>query len=853
MKRFIQYIISHKIDLGLTLGSIIITCLMHWLGFFDFLELKTYDYRFNNVRGPLTGWRASDSTIIKLGTDVVLVEVDDETWRVLSESGITWPYSREKIWANVVNNLSKAGAKVIAFDIQFDSPDTRSEYLKGVSEYFPSEFRSLVRQYIPRHGDVIFSDAIKIARLSGTEIVMNTKLVRDPSINPPQYISEPVKSIMEANPSTGLINDIKDIDNFSREYSVANYLDTDSLRINPYLTLGVSCVKEFYDIHDSINIIWDKEDLIWNLGPIKIPAHGKTNNFLVNYYGPPSGYKLANTDFPPWKTFPRYPLYKILDTKEFELPKYDDEDWMSQFFSDELPSWILAINDQKERNDLIQVMGIGDKTSSPFYNKIVIIGASVEVLHDVKSTPFYNYLGQTQDTPGMETHANAIQTIIHKNYLSVFGDRTTRLYIDGRLYPFTHFLVISLLCIIAYIIFKRLDIHPILAGTVIIFEIMIYVGLALGLFANDIWWMLKTTIASMIPNSVHNYFYDSLLVSLPPPGKTFVMPIIAPLAGIFLTYGSNVIFQFLHEQKDKKFLKETFGTYISPDLIDEMYEQKQAPKLGGVQDYHTAFFSDIQNFSTFSEKLEPEKMVRLMNEYLTEMTDILLDHQGTLDKYIGDAIVAFYGAPAPVKDQEKKACSTALVMRNRLDELRNKWQEENDWPDIVYTMQHRIGLNSGQMVTGNMGSEMRMNYTMMGDTVNLAARLEPAAKQYGVYILVGENIYEASNEEYVFRFLDFLSVKGKNIPVKTYELIDTKDQINKKSIELIENFEKGLDHYFNQEWKNALKYFQLSKQLENNFIGRNTNPSEVFIKRCDHFLVDPPNDDWDGIWRMTSK
>jgi adenylate cyclase len=242
-----------------------------------------------------------------------------------------------------------------------------------------------------------------------------------------------------------------------------------------------------------------------------------------------------------------------------------------------------------------------------------------------------------------------------------------------------------------------------------------------------------------------------------------------------------------------------------------------------------------------------------MNEYLTEMTDVLLNHQGTLDKYIGDAIVAFYGAPAPVKDQEKKACSTALVMRDRLDELRNKWQEENDWPDIVYSMQHRIGLNSGQMVTGNMGSQMRMNYTMMGDTVNLAARLEPAAKQYGVYIIVGENIYEASNDEYVFRFLDFLSVKGKNIPVKTYELIDTKDQINKKSLDLIETFEKGLDYYFNQDWGNALEHFKKSKQLEDNFIGRNTNPSEVFIKRCDHFLLDPPNNDWDGVWRMTSK
>ena len=331
------------------------------------------------------------------------------------------------------------------------------------------------------------------------------------------------------------------------------------------------------------------------------------------------------------------------------------------------------------------------------------------------------------------------------------------------------------------------------------------------------------------------------------------MPIVAPLTGIFLTYGSNVIFQFLHEQKDKKFLRETFGTYISPDLIDKMYEEKQAPKLGGVQDYHTAFFSDIQNFSTFSEQLEPEKMVKLMNEYLTEMTDILLQHQGTLDKYIGDAIVAFYGAPAPLVDQEKKACSTALMMHNKLDELRKKWMKEGDWPDIVYQMQHRIGLNSGQMVTGNMGSEMRMNYTMMGDTVNLAARLEPAAKQYGVYILVGEKVYEASNDEFAFRFLDFLSVKGKEIPAKTYELIDRKDSIDKRSIELIKTFEEGLDNYFNQKWDHAIKLFKKSINFEDDFPGRNTNPSQVFIDRCNYFKQNPPDLNWDGVWKMTSK
>ena len=164
------------------------------------------------------------------------------------------------------------------------------------------------------------------------------------------------------------------------------------------------------------------------------------------------------------------------------------------------------------------------------------------------------------------------------------------------------------------------------------------------------------------------------------------------------------------------------------------------------------------------------------------------------------------------------------MMRNKLDELRKKWMKEDDWPDIVYQMQHRIGLNSGQMVTGNIDSEMRMNYTMMGDTVNLAARLEPAAKQYGVYILVGEKVYEASNDEFAFRFLDF-ECKRKKIPAKTYELID-KDSIDKRSIELVKTFEEGLDNYFNQKWDRAIKSFMKAINFEDDFPGRNTNPSK---------------------------
>ena len=168
-------------------------------------------------------------------------------------------------------------------------------------------------------------------------------------------------------------------------------------------------------------------------------------------------------------------------------------------------------------------------------------------------------------------------------------------------------------------------------------------------------------------------------------------------------------------------------------------------------------------------------------------------------------------------------------------------------------MQHRIGLNSGRMVTGNMGSEMRMNYTMMGDTVNLAARLESSAKQYGVYNFVGENIYESAKDEFIFRFLDFVQVKGKNIPVKVYELVSEKSNANNASINLIRTFEKGLDHYFQKDWDSAIKYFEKADSLEDHFESRNTTPSSVYIKRCTMFKENPPDDNWDGVWAMTSK
>ncbi|MEC7745584.1 MAG: adenylate/guanylate cyclase domain-containing protein, partial [Candidatus Neomarinimicrobiota bacterium] len=644
-----------------------------------------------------------------------------------------------------------------------------------------------------------------------------------------------------------------DTDGFSRQYSIAGYMEHEP--DIAYLTLGVKCVKAFLDIPDDAVPTFNADNLSWNFGDLNITSYGRTNNFLVNYYGPPSGYKIpGHKNLKPWGTFPRYSLSQILDTQDYDLP--EDLDWMSQFIPGEIPDWILSIEDEAERNDMMAMMGLGadfDITQSPFYNKIVILGVAIEVLHDVKSTPFYNYMDLSQLTPGMETHANAIQTILHENYIKVFGGKTTRYMVEGAPYPMVNFLLIFCLCTLAYILLTKIELHPIVAGIIIFSEGLVYYAFAMGMFANDNWWFWKSTVASLLPGGLHEKYYDQLQVVLPGPGESYMMPIVAPLVGLVLTYASNIIFQFLHEQQDKKFLRETFGTYIAPKVLDKMYEEKQAPKLGGVEGHHTAFFSDIQNFSTFSEALEPTRMVALMNEYLTVMSQVILDNEGTLDKYIGDAIVAFYGAPAPVENHEKKSCTTALLMEDALENLRQKWRRENDWPDIVYSMQHRIGLNCGKMVTGNMGSEMRMNYTMMGDTVNLAARLESSAKQYGVYNFVGENIYEETKDEFIFRFLDFVQVKGKNIPVKVYELVSAKDNADNHTVNLIKVFEEGLDHYYQQQWDKALAHFKKAEGMEDHFTSRNTTPSAVFIERCTMFKDNPPGKDWDGVWTMTSK
>ena len=853
MDGFLKYFKTRWIGFVLTLFSILLVSLLHWVGVFDIIEMKTYDFRYHRVRGPLTGWTARDSSFAKIGTDIVLLEVDDEAWRLVPEQ---WPYPRGTVWARVIRNLYQAGAKVIAFDIQFDSQETKSGQLHDfVKDLDQEKILNMIPQYgdtllageiakalpslVPRHGDQLLAEAIAEAKAHGTEVVINVKMVTEPNRQPPQYISYPIDRIMAVNPETGLINDQMDDDGFSRRYAIAGYMAHEPEKA--YLTLGMKAVKAFADLPDTTVPRYDPDDRTWTYGPYTINAYGRSNTFFVNYYGPASGYRLqAEENIPPWGTFPRFSVAHVIDTEDVDLQNpLEDVDWMTQFIPGEIPEWINAIEDPIDRAATMEALGIGanfDVTKTPFYNKIVVIGVAVEVIHDVKSTPYYNYLGVQQLTPGMETHANAIQTVLHKNFISTFGGAVTDLSRHG--FPIAHFLLITLLALIAFFLLDY--VNPIIAAVSVFIEGILYFGFVCGAFMNDYFWMVKI-------------FFSTDSIALPGIGKSYVLPMVAPIVGIGITYVSNILYRVLNEQKDKKFLKDTFGAYISPELIDQMYEEKQEPKLGGNTGYHTAFFSDIQSFSAFSEVMEPEAMVKLMNEYLTEMTNILLDHQGTLDKYIGDSIVAFYGAPVTVEEHELLACKTALAMEKKIVELREKWSHEDDKPDLVHHLRHRVGLNSGPMVTGNMGSEMRMNYTMMGDTVNVAARLESSAKLYGVYIHVAENTYKKVKDEFEWRTLDYVRVKGKKVPVHVYELLSEKGQLDDDTAKMLMIFHEGLELYNAQKWNDALKKFEESATLEDEFPTRPTTPSKVYIFRCNHFIENLPEKDWDGVWTMTTK
>jgi len=266
-------------------------------------------------------------------------------------------------------------------------------------------------------------------------------------------------------------------------------------------------------------------------------------------------------------------------------------------------------------------------------------------------------------------------------------------------------------------------------------------------------------------------------------------------------------------------------------------------KLGGDEKELSVMFSDIRSFTTISEKLTPKKLVRLLNTYLTAMTDLIMDSRGVVDKYIGDAIMAFWGAPINEPLHAQYACRAALEIISVLNEKRGEWQKK-----FGVELYVGIGINTGEVIIGNIGSDKRFDYTVMGDTVNLASRLEGITKQYRVQIVVSEFTKKQANGKFVFRYLDKVAVKGKKEGVEIYELKGVLGKIDEKTKKLISCFEQGMELYKKQQWDRAIKFFNdLVMQYPND------GPSRVYLNRCQELKNKPPLENWDGIYRLTTK
>jgi adenylate cyclase len=322
-----------------------------------------------------------------------------------------------------------------------------------------------------------------------------------------------------------------------------------------------------------------------------------------------------------------------------------------------------------------------------------------------------------------------------------------------------------------------------------------------------------------------------------------ILNIMYPASVIVLVYVAITLYKYIVESSQKRFIRNAFSTYLAPSVVKQIIESPDKLILGGEQRDITAFFSDVQGFTSISEKLTAPELVELLNEFLTEMTDIILKYEGTLDKFEGDAIIAFFGAPNDLENHAETACLACIEMQKRLTDLRTKWKAEAK-PELNM----RIGLCSGPAVVGNMGSKNRMDYTMMGDTVNTAARLEGVNKVYGIYTLIGETTYRALDDRILTREIDSINVIGKVEPVSVYQLLGYTTDIDPHTKEALGLYQQGLTAYRNQKWENAIDRFNRALKLT-----PDDGPSQTMIIRCREFMTDPPGADWDGTFAMVSK
>lgn len=721
--------------------------------------------------------------------DVIIVGIDEKS---LMEIG-KWPWSRNT-HGDVVKILKENGVKSIGFDISF----TEGGVSKEVQNYKKNIKNMVADMYNQQEIDE--DKAVKLL----TEI---NKLKTDEDYE----FAEALKNTGNVSIGTyNIVEESKEIEEYDMEssyYKNSRYYNIEGIekelieigrtgdrRVKPY---------EIYKMVPPIDIIGQ---FCYGIAPYDVgtPDPDGVLRGIVSV----TKEKYSGLYFPP--------LYLLvyLNSKGYSMEKnvvFDMNNSKIDIYKDALNRTDI-INEIPTNKDGYQRLFFYGKGHTFKYfsfidvlsgkidkkqlnGKIVLIGYtdSAKGLYDLRSTPL------DPNTPGVELHATAIQNLIDKKYMERSG------LILSSLFMAVFMILLSLVMAIK-------KIKAIIANILAVCIIMLYFITSYLLFLNGIWIEL---------------FY--------------------PVVVLFFIWTILNGVNYFTEEVEKKYIRNIFGHYISPELVEELIKTPEMIKLGGEKKELTAFFSDIAGFTTISEKLTPEELVEYLNDYLSVMSEIILRNNGTIDKYIGDAIMAIFGAPLFSEKNAEDACYAALEYQEKLDLFRKKCAS-NGKP-LIYA---RIGINTGEMIVGNMGCNIgknkKFNYTVIGDEVNLASRLEGINKFYKTSIIISEGTYKKVRKNFEVRFLEKVVVKGMEKSVEIYELVGEKNKIDEKVKEKNKIFEAGIELYRKKMWIEANKKFQ---DVIN--IDINDGPAELYRKRTEEYVKNPPDDNWSDVYIFKEK
>ncbi len=436
-------------------------------------------------------------------------------------------------------------------------------------------------------------------------------------------------------------------------------------------------------------------------------------------------------------------------------------------------------------------MGGSPVSPQDFKDKTIFIGASAVAVEDMKHTSI------AIETPGVLLHASMYANLITGDFLTFSN----------------HYLTAGTILILTMV-----TVFSIFFMTTIFSQALLPIVLTIGYCAIAI-----------------KLFNSNIVIAMAAPLLAFSMAYIASFAHISATEG-----------REKRKIKNILGQYVSPAMLSQVLEKHKEDYLKaevGTKEILTIFFSDIRGFTSISEKYEVEKVVEVLNAYLSRMVNIIFHNQGTLDKFIGDAIVAFWGAPVKIHDHSYKAVLSAIEMGEALDHL-NKENMEKGLPELHIG----IGIHTGEVILGNIGSEKKLDYTVIGDSVNLASRLEGLTKTYNCQIIITQDTFGHIQDKIVCRMVDYVKVKGKDKPILIFEVLGETGRVDERTLEICDLTEKAFNYYRKKMFVESISTFNVILEIKpNDFLTR------MFIKRCENYQENPPQDGWDGYYVHKTK